>query len=132
LPITPNGKLDRKALPAPDATNIPHTSQYQAPQGEVEELISQIWARVLEVDRIGRHDNFFELGGHSLLAVKVIEHLRRHGMHADIRALFNAPTLTDFTSAIHNGAPEIEVPPNLIPTAADNQNPSPDEVELHI
>jgi amino acid adenylation domain-containing protein len=132
LPITPNGKLDRKALPAPDATNIPHTSQYQAPQGEVEELISQIWARVLEVDRIGRHDNFFELGGHSLLAVKVIEHLRRHGMHADIRALFNAPTLTDFTSAIHNGAPEIEVPPNLIPTAADNQKPSPDEVELHI
>ncbi|WP_157375981.1 AMP-binding enzyme, partial [Burkholderia ubonensis] len=66
LPLTPNGKLDRKALPAPDLDAL-HTRRYEPPVGEVEHALADIWAQLLNVERVGRHDNFFDLGGHSLL-----------------------------------------------------------------
>ncbi|WP_338077495.1 non-ribosomal peptide synthetase [Bradyrhizobium quebecense] len=70
LPLTVNGKLDRKALPGPaDAAYA--LAAYEAPRGEVETMLAGIWAELLGVERIGRHDNFFELGGHSLLAVQL-------------------------------------------------------------
>ena len=59
-----------------------------------------IWAELLGVERVGRHDNFFELGGHSLLAVRLIERLRRAGLHADVRALFTTPTLAELAAAL--------------------------------
>ena len=71
LPLTPNGKLDRKALPAPDGDSYVRRS-YEAPQGEVEEALAEMWCDLLKVERVGRQDNFFELGGHSLMAVQVI------------------------------------------------------------
>ncbi|WP_245222898.1 AMP-binding enzyme, partial [Pseudomonas gingeri] len=71
FPLTTNGKLDRKALPAPDQAAL-SSRAFVAPQGEVELALARIWAEVLKVERVGRHDNFFELGGHSLLAVKLI------------------------------------------------------------
>ena len=75
LPRTPNGKVDRQALPAPDGGA--HVSRgYEAPQGEVEQTLAAIWAGVLKLDRVGRHDDFFELGGHSLLAVQLVSRLR--------------------------------------------------------
>ncbi|WP_425273358.1 phosphopantetheine-binding protein, partial [Pseudomonas petroselini] len=67
LPLTANGKLDRKALPEPDHAAL-LTRVYEAPQGEVETTLARIWAEVLHVEQVGRHDHFFELGGHSLLA----------------------------------------------------------------
>ncbi|RQP21148.1 non-ribosomal peptide synthetase, partial [Piscinibacter terrae] len=92
LPLNPNGKLDRKALPAPgDAAQV--TRSYEAPLGEVETELARIWAEVLQLDRVGRHDHFFELGGHSLLAVTVIERMREQGLDADVAALFTTPTL---------------------------------------
>ncbi|MQX46509.1 non-ribosomal peptide synthetase, partial [Sinorhizobium medicae] len=66
LPLTVNGKLDRKALPVPDDDAYARRT-YEAPQGEIETLLAGIWAELLGVERVGRHDNFFELGGHSLL-----------------------------------------------------------------
>ncbi|WP_256347747.1 non-ribosomal peptide synthetase, partial [Pseudomonas gingeri] len=75
FPLTTNGKLDRKALPAPDQAAL-SSRAFVAPQGEVELALARIWAEVLKVERVGRHDNFFELGGHSLLAVKLIERMR--------------------------------------------------------
>ncbi|HYR07279.1 MAG TPA: AMP-binding protein, partial [Longimicrobium sp.] len=76
LPLNPNGKLDRGALPAPDADAF-GTRAYEAPVGETEEAMAAIWAEVLGVERVGRHDNFFELGGHSLLAVRVVSRMRQ-------------------------------------------------------
>ena len=69
MPLTVNGKLDRKALPAPEGDAYGERG-YEAPQGEIERKLAAIWAEVLKVERVGRHDNFFELGGHSLLAMR--------------------------------------------------------------
>ena len=71
LPLTANGKLDRRALPAPD-TDAYAVREYEAPVGETETKLAGIWAEVLKVERVGRHDNFFDLGGHSLLAVRMV------------------------------------------------------------
>ncbi|MBL0846026.1 phosphopantetheine-binding protein, partial [Pseudomonas mediterranea] len=92
FPLTANGKLDRRALPAPDAEAYA-SREYEAPQGEVEQTLARLWAEVLKVEQIGRHDHFFELGGHSLLAVTLIERMRQAGLSADVRVLFSQPTL---------------------------------------
>ena len=76
LPLTVNGKLDRKALPAPDDQAY-NKQRYEPPVGAIETALAQIWSEVLRVERVGRRDNFFELGGHSLLAVRVLERMRR-------------------------------------------------------
>jgi len=114
LPLTANGKLDRKALPAPEMDAYT-TRGYEAPVGETEEVLAGIWAEVLKIERVGRHDNFFELGGHSLLAVTVIERMRRAGLQVDVRALFATPTLVDLAGAVGRQQMVVEVPPNLIP-----------------
>jgi len=113
LPLSPNGKLDRQALPAPDPSAL-LTRAYEAPLGEVETVIAGIWAELLKVERVGRFDHFFELGGHSLLAVNLVARMRRAGLSADIRVLFGQPTLAALAAAV-GGEPEAAVPANLIP-----------------
>ncbi|WP_309475906.1 non-ribosomal peptide synthetase [Pseudomonas sp. B21-028] len=113
LPLTANGKLDRRALPAPDHRAFSRC-EYVAPIGETEETLARLWAEVLKVDQVGRHDHFFELGGHSLLAVKLIEHMRQIGLSADVRVLFSQPTLAALAAAVGGGT-EVLVPANLIP-----------------
>jgi acyl-coenzyme A synthetase/AMP-(fatty) acid ligase len=76
FPLSPNGKLDRRALPAPDGNSYARPAVYDAPQGEVETRIAQLWMELLKVERVGRRDNFFELGGHSLLAVSLAQLIR--------------------------------------------------------
>ena len=122
LPLTANGKLDRKALPAPDGAAYAARG-YEAPVGEIEMHLARIWAEVLGLERVGRHDNFFELGGHSLLAVRVISRLRREGLQADVRALFATPTLSALAAAMGGGDGIVEVPPNGIPLACDAITP---------
>ncbi|QQZ39834.1 amino acid adenylation domain-containing protein [Pseudomonas sp. SK3(2021)] len=97
LPLSPNGKLDRKALPAPDLESL-RVREYEAPIGDTEILLARIWAELLNVERVGRHDHFFELGGHSLLAVSLIGRLRQEGLEADVRALFEQPTLAGYAA----------------------------------
>ena len=87
LPLTSNGKLDRRALPAPAGDAYARRS-YEEPQGETETTLAQIWAEALKLERVGRHDNFFELGGHSLLVVTLIERMRRRRIQADVKAIF--------------------------------------------
>ncbi len=100
LPLTPNGKLDRRALPAPEGGAFAARA-YEAPEGEIEEALAEVWAELLGVERVGRHDNFFELGGHSLLVVRLIDRMDEVGLHADVRALFTAPTLAGFAAVTH-------------------------------
>ncbi len=122
LPLTNNGKLDRKALPAPDPQAL-LSRAYEAPQGEVETLLAQIWQDVLKLERVGRHDHFFELGGHSLLAVSLIERMRRVGLSADVRVLFSQPSLAALAAAVGSGR-EIVVPANGIPAGCTHITPS--------
>lgn len=93
FPMTPNGKLDRKALPAPDQSRPELEHQYVAPRDEIEEGVTSIFASVLKLERVGIQDNFFELGGHSLLATQVISRLRQQ-FHIDLplHTLFGDPT----------------------------------------
>ncbi|WP_277758203.1 non-ribosomal peptide synthase/polyketide synthase [Pseudomonas sp. A34-9] len=112
LPLSANGKLERKALPAPDLAALA-AREYEAPVGEVEILLAALWAELLNVERVGRHDHFFELGGHSLLAVNLLAKMRRAGLSADIRVLFNQPTLAALAAAA-GGEPQAEVPANRI------------------
>ncbi|KAF9944038.1 hypothetical protein BGZ72_002881, partial [Mortierella alpina] len=76
LPVTNNGKVNRRALPKPDSSAFA-AQGYEEPRGEVETALATIWAQLLKMERVGRNDNFFMLGGHSLLAVQMIEQLRR-------------------------------------------------------
>ncbi len=99
FPLTPNGKVDRSALPAPDWT--PAATAYTAPRTVVEEALVAIWQEVLGVARIGVHDNFFALGGHSLLATRVISRIQQTFQVAvPLRALFEAPTVTGLAAVI--------------------------------
>ena len=90
MPLTPNGKVDRKALPAPEGDAYA-VQGYEAPQTETEEVLAKIFADVLKLERVGRHDNFFALGGHSLLVLMLIERMRRIGLQADARTIFQQP-----------------------------------------
>jgi len=105
LPLTANGKLDRKALPAPEGDAYA-VSGYEEPQGEMEKQLAEIWAEVLQVERVGRHDNFFALGGHSLLVLRVISRLSDM-FYLDVLQLkispllfFRHPTLEGLAQAI--------------------------------
>ncbi|KAF9097600.1 hypothetical protein BGX27_000940 [Mortierella sp. AM989] len=100
LPLTSNGKLDRRALPAPDIDA--YVSQgYESPQGEIESTLATIWAKLLKVERVGRHDNFFMLGGHSLIAVKLIGIVRsKLGLDLKLQTLFEAPTIAELMPRI--------------------------------
>jgi amino acid adenylation domain-containing protein len=102
LPFTPNGKLDRKALPVPqeDAYAV---ASYEAPAGEAETALAGIWAELLKIERVGRHDNFFALGGHSLLAGRVTTRIRQlFEVEVAIADLFAHPTLSSLAGQIVN------------------------------
>ncbi|MCO7543067.1 non-ribosomal peptide synthetase, partial [Pseudomonas sp. VA159-2] len=118
MPLTPNGKPDRKALPVPDV----QPSQYQAPEGETETLLADIWAQLLGVERVGRHDNFFALGGHSLLAVSLTARLRQAGLQVDVRTLFGQPSVAALAATLGQGQ-EVPVAANLIPAGCTHITP---------
>jgi len=114
FPLTPNGKLDRKALPAPDQESMA-ARRYAAPEGALENTLAAVWQDLLGLERVGRHDHFFELGGHSLMVVSLIERLRPHGLTADVRMVFNAPTLAELAAALgREPAAAFTVPANMI------------------
>jgi amino acid adenylation domain-containing protein len=122
LPLSPNGKIDRKALPAPDKEAYVRR-EYEAPVGEVETALAAIWADLLKVSQVGRHHNFFELGGHSLLAVSLIERMRTIGLHIDVRALFTTPTVAGLAAAAASDVDFVHVPENGVPAGCESIKP---------
>jgi acyl carrier protein len=99
LPLTANGKVDRQGLPAPE--QAVDTSRYVAPRTPTEQMVAQIWADVLRLDKVGIHDDFFKIGGHSLKATQVISRVRKE-LRKDlpIRLLFEQPTVAKIAEAL--------------------------------
>ncbi|PXW14298.1 non-ribosomal peptide synthase protein (TIGR01720 family)/amino acid adenylation domain-containing protein, partial [Paraburkholderia caballeronis] len=97
LPLTPNGKLDRRALPEPENTPS-REHDHEAPQGETETTLAQIWQHVLGVPRVGRHDNFFELGGDSILSLQIVARARQSGLKLTARQMFEQQTVAQLAT----------------------------------
>jgi amino acid adenylation domain-containing protein/thioester reductase-like protein len=107
FPLTPNGKLDRKALPVPKSTR--GTERHVSPRTPTEASLAEIWAAVLQLDQVGGEDNFFELGGHSLLAARLLSQIQAVlQVEVPLRAVFEAPTVSGLArliEAIRDGHP---------------------------
>ncbi|WP_425274292.1 thioesterase domain-containing protein [Pseudomonas kitaguniensis] len=102
MPLSPNGKLDRKALPTPEANAA---QAYQAPQSEIEQHVAAIWSDVLGVERVGLNDNFFELGGHSLRVLLLKERIRQvSGVNLSVSQLMLNPTVRGQVACLQGSA----------------------------
>ncbi len=101
LPLTPNGKIDRKALSAIDVQRSELQTNLVAPRTLEEELLAQIWSKVLEVEKVGVYDNFFELGGDSLLSVKVLALAKKSGLKLSLQQLFKHQTINELVKVLH-------------------------------
>ncbi|MBO4122680.1 amino acid adenylation domain-containing protein [Cupriavidus gilardii] len=124
LPVTPNGKLDRRALPAP----VWETQGYVAPRNEIEALLAQVWQEVLGVERVGLTDNFFDLGGDSILSLKLIARLKKAGHKVMPKQVFANPVLGDLARAISTNADAASAAPetaNPLHARADRSGPMP-------
>ena len=109
MPLTANGKLDRKALPSP-GLDAYAAQAYEAPQGETERVLAEVWAELLQVERVGRRDSFFALGGHSLLAARVVTRIRQKlDVAMAVGDLFAQPILLDLADRLQ-GAARVELP----------------------
>jgi amino acid adenylation domain-containing protein len=100
FPLTPNGKIDRLALPAPDSARF-NLKEYVAPQTPIEEVLADIWADILKIERVGIQDNFFDLGGHSLLATQLISRVHKIlRAQLTLRDLFEEPTIANLSKIL--------------------------------
>jgi len=102
LPLTPTGKVDRRALPAPDRSRAASESQFAAPRTPVEELLCGIWSESLGVERVGINDNFFELGGDSILTIQVVAKANRAGLNLVPKLLFQHQTVAALALVAQN------------------------------
>ncbi|WP_338282824.1 amino acid adenylation domain-containing protein, partial [Corallococcus caeni] len=122
LPLNANGKVDRKALPKPEA-GAERTRQYVAPRTKTEEVLTNIWAQVLGAKQVGVEDSFFELGGHSLLATQAVSRIRTaFNIDLPLRALFESPTVAELARKVES-ATQGDAVPKLVATARTGQEP---------
>ncbi len=126
LPLTANGKLDRKALPEPESVSTTNRTGYERAETPIEELLCGLWAELLKVDEVGVQDNFFDLGGHSLLATQVISRVREAlGVELAMRTLFESPTVAGLARQVETalrGEQGTQAPP-LVPVSRDQKLP---------
>ena len=109
FPLSPNGKIDRKALPDPKAERGTEAEPYVTPSNELESKIAGIWRELLQVERVGARDNFFDLGGHSLLVVQAQAKLRDAlGIELPVVKLFEYPTISALAGFLSQRAPVAE------------------------
>jgi amino acid adenylation domain-containing protein len=103
IPLTPNGKVDRRALPPPEQSDLSKPEEFEAPRNPVESQLVKIWETVLRTKPIGIRDNFFELGGHSVLVAKLLRRVEQvFGKKVQLATLFHAPTIEQFAASLRN------------------------------
>jgi amino acid adenylation domain-containing protein len=124
LPLTPSGKLDRRALPAPDLDSE-LKDKYVAPRTPIEEMLAQIWAQVLKLEQVGIDDNFFEIGGHSLLATQLVSRVRNiFKVDLPLRELFASATVGELAQSIEQlQQQELDTAPPILPRSENAQLP---------
>ncbi|MEX0806421.1 MAG: phosphopantetheine-binding protein [Candidatus Binatia bacterium] len=133
LPLTSNGKLDRKRLSAPDHNTPELERSYVAPRTPAEELLAEIWGKVLNVEKVGIHGNFFDLGGHSLLATQVMARAREaFQVDLPLRALFEAPTVADLALRVERSIPHAGDFEELARSLAEVEALSDEEIERQL
>uniref|UniRef100_UPI000AE9413C non-ribosomal peptide synthetase n=1 Tax=Aquimarina longa TaxID=1080221 RepID=UPI000AE9413C len=110
MPLTSNGKIDKKSLPDPDMSDV-SSSVYVAPQSAMEISLAEIWQELLGVPKVGIHDNFFELGGHSLLATRLVSMIRKRlEVEVSIREIFDNPMISGLVVCIEGGVGKVSLP----------------------
>jgi amino acid adenylation domain-containing protein len=123
MPLSHNGKLERKALPAPDSSAYVQDA-YEAPAGPVEDKLARIWAAVLGLDRISRNANFFDLGGHSLLAIRMLTLIEAEfGRSLDLTSLFRAPSIALLGPLLQQGRAPSASSPYVVPVQPEGAKP---------
>ncbi|WP_387467350.1 amino acid adenylation domain-containing protein [Photorhabdus sp. RM323S] len=122
FPLTTNGKLDRRALPEPDESAY-QRQVYEAPRGEIEQLLAQCWCELLGVEKVGRNDNFFTLGGHSLLVVQLMGLLRKRRHTIQAGALFSTPVFHEQAALLKEADDVSVIPLNQITLDTDSITP---------
>jgi acyl carrier protein len=106
LPLTPHGKVDRQALPQPEGAERELDVPFVAPRNAIEEVLAEVFAEVLRVERVGVNDNFFDLGGHSLLATQLVSRVRKDFQpDLPLRKIFEAPTVAALAALLVAGEP---------------------------
>lgn len=105
LPLTPSGKVDRRALPQPEVRGTETERAYVAPHSRLEKVLADVWSEVLGVARVGIHDNFFELGGDSILSIQVVSRARRSGLLLTSKLLFLHQTVAALAEAVEQDSP---------------------------
>jgi amino acid adenylation domain-containing protein len=120
MPLTASGKLNRRALPQPDADRPGLQCKYAAPQTETERTLAEIWAGALGIERAGIHDNFFELGGDSLMSIRVVSAAAERGLRISLQQLFRNQTIAELASVVDAQSTaakfEMSAPFSLIPS----------------
>ena len=126
FPLQPNGKVDRRALPAPEeGAEVARSHRYELPRTAIEELVSDIWSDVLKVGAVGVTDNFFDLGGHSLLATQLISRIRKaFSVEIGLQQLFESPTVAELAQHIEAAlkTDSLQAPP-IVPVSREKALP---------
>ncbi|MEU7876491.1 amino acid adenylation domain-containing protein, partial [Dactylosporangium sp. NPDC049140] len=124
LPLNRNGKVDRAALPPLDGLPLASAAEYVPPAGPVQRRLADIWAEVLDVERVGAHDDFFSLGGHSLLATLVMSRVRAvFGVDVAVAVLFDAPTVAELAEAVGAASAQADAAPPIVPVSREQRLP---------
>ena len=133
LPVTPSGKLDRRALPAPDQNRPDLEDVYEAPRTSVEDTLANIWAELLKLDKVGIHDNFFELGGHSLLATQFVYRVRSaFSIELPLRRLFESPTVAEMAAIVTQNQTKRASDAGLAQMLREVEAMTEDEAQRHV
>ena len=133
LPLSPNCKVDRKLLPAPDGARPELEQAFVVPRNDVEQTLANIWAEVLRLDQIGINDNFFDLGGHSLLATQVISRVQvAFNVELPLRSIFENPTVAGLGMALVQAQADMAGDAELLRVLEELEHLSEDEADSEL